>query len=99
MVNDLERTTDKKMEEHRTFGLQISILRENMRVLLKHLKCCITEQGLDSLAPEGGKSESSAHCKVSLPKNQNYLEMEWAVSTGSELPVTGCVQETVQPGL
>lgn len=36
---------------------------------------------------------------VTLPKNQNYLEMEGAVSRGIELPVTGGVQETEQKAL
>lgn len=45
------------------------------------------------------KSGSSVHFKLTLPKNQDCLEMEWAVSRGSELLVTGGVQDTVQPGL
>lgn len=53
LVNDLEKVTynEQLKGAHRIFGLFNSILGENLRVLLKYFKCCITKQGLDPLTP------------------------------------------------
>lgn len=73
LVNDLERATHNKCKNTEHLA-SISIFLERIWVFLKHFKCCITKQGLDSLAP--AREQSSAHYKVTLPKNQNCQGME-----------------------